>query len=83
MRHEIKIAEPYYEAVREGRKTFEVRHNDRGYNAGDTVLMTCINDIGIAKRSEPQLLADIGYVTSFKQEDNYVVFSLLNIREES
>ena len=37
MEHVIKILEPYADAIVEGRKKFEVRKNDRGYNAGDTV----------------------------------------------
>lgn len=35
--HKIKIQESYADAIVEGRKTFEVRLNDRGYNAGDFV----------------------------------------------
>jgi len=81
MLHEIKISEPYYHAVREGRKTFEIRRNDRGYNAGDKVLMTCVGEIGTEKWDCPKLMADIGFVTAFKQQDNYVVFSLLNVKD--
>lgn len=39
MHHDLKIDEPYYQAVREGRKNFEIRFNDRGYQAGDTVRL--------------------------------------------
>lgn len=37
MIHNIKIQYPYADAIIDGRKTFEVRLNDRGYNAGDTI----------------------------------------------
>ena len=36
--HDLKIDPEYFNAVRFGRKTFEVRKNDRNYEVGD-----CIN----------------------------------------
>lgn len=76
MLHEIKIEEPYYIQVLSGAKTFEIRYNDRGYQAGDTVLMS------VAGRVIPAIKAKIGYVTSFQQKDNFVVFSLLDVERE-
>lgn len=37
MIHTIKIMESFADAIVDGRKTFEVRLNDRGYQAGDIV----------------------------------------------
>lgn len=37
--HELKTFPPYFAAVAEGRKTFEVRWNDRAYQAGDMVVL--------------------------------------------
>lgn len=37
--HEIKIAEKGFKEVVEGRKCFEVRKNDCGYQVGDLVVM--------------------------------------------
>lgn len=74
MHHDLKIEEPYYHQVLSGAKTFEIRYNDRGYNAGDTVSME------VQGRSLKSIQATIGYVTSFQQKDNFVVFSLLNVR---
>lgn len=67
---------PYYEQVISGKKTFEIIYNDRGYNAGDTVEMYCDEHPYIGKN----ITAEIGYVTAFQQQNNYVVFSLLNVR---
>lgn len=39
MNHELKILPAYYEAVRDGYKTFEVRLNDRGFQRGDTLTL--------------------------------------------
>lgn len=38
-RHILKCAPPYFRAVWDGSKTFEVRLNDRGYQAGDDVVL--------------------------------------------
>lgn len=39
MIHELKTWPIYFTAVKEGRKTFEVRKNDRDYNVGDELLL--------------------------------------------
>lgn len=36
--HILKTDEPYFTAVKEGRKTFDARRNDRGYQTGDTLI---------------------------------------------
>lgn len=35
--HELKIKEEYYKEVLSGRKTFELRKNDRNYQEGDLI----------------------------------------------
>ena len=42
MKHIIRIERPFAEAVCDGRKRFELRRNDRGYNTGDTVEFRCV-----------------------------------------
>lgn len=37
--HEVKEHVEYFEAVKDGRKTFELRDNDRNYQEGDLVLL--------------------------------------------
>lgn len=37
MFHNLKIAPSYFEAVKENKKTFELRRNDRNFNVGDTL----------------------------------------------
>lgn len=37
--HELKIWPAYYLMVKDGRKRFELRKNDRGFQAGDTLVL--------------------------------------------
>ena len=39
MTHKLKILHKYFEAVRLGNKTFEVRKDDRGFNEGDILIL--------------------------------------------
>ena len=83
MQHELKIYPPYFQAVLDGDKTFEIRKDDRGFQKGDTVILKEY-DIEHRGRYIPEeerytgreYCATIGYVTSFAQQPGYVVFSL-------
>ena len=46
--HSIKLNEFYEEDVLSGRKNFEVRLNDRGYQTGDLVVFTVVDDLGLS-----------------------------------
>ena len=37
--HELKTWPQYWDAIRECRKTFELRYNDRGFKTGDTLFL--------------------------------------------
>ena len=39
MEHELKIYPKYFEDVISGKKTFEVRKNDRKFNIGDILIL--------------------------------------------
>lgn len=81
--HHIKIERAHYDNVLSGRKTFEIRRNDRGYQAGDVVVLHPLGEHGLYDEKSPNLEATIGYVTQYEQKENYVVFSLLNVKEQS
>lgn len=84
MEHRLKIEPAFFEAVISGRKTFEIRKDDRGFQAGDTVTL-CEYDSTYNgySHSEDQKYtgrttgAVIGYVTAYEQKPGYVVFSLV------
>lgn len=37
--HELKTVEPYWSAIVNGSKTFELRRNDRGFKVGDVLWL--------------------------------------------
>ena len=79
MTHYIKINKSYADAIASGRKNFEIRYNDRGYNAGDLVHFTVIDKDGNAIDTHPLFHKKylITYVHSgLGLENNYVVFGI-------
>lgn len=43
MLYELKIDLKYYTALSDGKKTFEIRYNDRDYKVGD-IIRLCVYD---------------------------------------
>ncbi|WP_339306824.1 DUF3850 domain-containing protein [Paenibacillus sp. FSL R5-0519] len=61
MTHDLKLVQPYFDAVVSGRKTFEVRKFDRPYAEGDYVhLQEYDPDTG--EYSGQSVLRQISYV---------------------
>lgn len=44
--HELKLHEKYFDAVRNGIKTFEVRRFDRDFKVGDTLTLMRVTEKG-------------------------------------
>ena len=40
--HELKTLEPFFDAIRRGDKNFEVRKDDRAFQAGDIPRLICV-----------------------------------------
>ena len=59
--HELKCWRPYFLEIASGRKTFEIRRDDRGFQVGDT-LMLIEWDEATSKRTGYFLTATVGYV---------------------
>ena len=73
MIHSLKIDQIYFDVVANGRKTYEIRLNDRNYQEGDGVHLYVPDGKEI-------IVARIGFITDYEQKEGYVVFSLLNVR---
>lgn len=44
--HDLKLNDKYFNAVKNGIKTFEIRNNDRGYQVGDILVLHLWADVG-------------------------------------
>lgn len=79
MLHELKIRKEFADSIITGLKTFEVRENDRGFNAGDRVRFKAVDDCGVAIEHPINRDAyEITYVLSgWGIESGYVVFSIM------
>ena len=73
MTHNLKIKEEYYTAVLEGKKRFEIRKNDRGFQIGDIVsLNEVVGDQ--CEYTGRSLTVRIIYITDYEQKKDNVVF---------
>ena len=68
--HVLKIQKEFMQAKVAGDKLFEIRYNDRGYQKGD--IISYITDKAPSMEYKQQY--EITYVTSFSQQQNWVVF---------
>ena len=78
MTHVIKLLETFADAVLDGRKNFEVRENDRGYQRGDQVSFIVVDKHGNRVRHSLEIeLFVITYVLSgWGIRDGFVVFGI-------
>ncbi|MGG1362679.1 RNA-binding protein [Bacillus amyloliquefaciens] len=72
VRHHLKILPEYFEALKDGRKTFEIRHDDRGFKERDTLSLNEWQD-GYTGRS---IEVDVTYITNFQQQPGNVVLGI-------
>ena len=71
--HDLKILPEFFEAHQSGRKTFEVRQDDRGYMVGDTLILNEWNGLGYTGRS---MAVEVTYISEYGQYDGWVVMSV-------
>lgn len=76
-RHKLKIIEPYYSAVRSGEKTFEIRKNDRGFEVGDTLILSpyCSEKKHYIAH-KPTILKKVVYITNYNQKHGIVIMGI-------
>lgn len=81
--HELKTWPQYFTAVASGKKTFEVRRDDRGFQAGDVLVLRCYDPRYCCWASEYKPLRKrISYILTGGQlgiEPGYVVMGLQDV----
>lgn len=80
--HMLKTWPMYFEAVLAGVKTFEIRHNDRGFLVGD-VLLLAEYDPTSHRYSGREIRKRVTYITDFGQVDRNVVMALGEVTPEA
>ena len=79
--HELKIKREYYEAILFGKKTFELRKNDRDYQAGDLIHFVNLDGtIYIEETCEEKNVYQITYilkdVPEYGLDKNYCILGI-------
>ena len=75
MVHQLKVREEYFEALVSGKKTFEVRKNDRNFKVGDFLALNEFDGLATTGRT---ILFNVSYIldnTEFLQ-DGYVCLAI-------
>lgn len=81
VKHELKIYQEYFEAVKDGRKKFEIRKNDRDYKVGDILVLLEYDKYYEAFTGE-KITVEISYLTGYAQQDGYLVLGIEGIWED-
>ena len=76
MIHKLKIESKYFEEVHTGKKSFEIRKNDRNFQVGDILIL---------KEYKPEvqeftgefLKRKVTYITDYAQQDGFVVMAIV------
>lgn len=85
MEHKLKIKAEYVFAVWSGRKTFEIRKNDRDYKVGDTIVFQVLdeNNTDVTETFDmPKYV--ISYIFNggkYGLDKDYCVFSIRPLKE--
>lgn len=62
MIHQLKIKPEYFQAIAEGRKNFEVRNNDRQFQAGDFLALNELATVEQFGETGRCLLVEVTYI---------------------
>ena len=72
--HELKCVQPFFDDIEAGRKTFEIRRNDRDFQIGDVLLLI---EHPLQRNKGPRIFAaEVVYMTDFEQKPGYVVMGI-------
>ena len=83
MTHHIKLNHNYADAVLSGQKNFEIRYNDRGYQRGDKVQFTVVDDykIRVYHPLDDKIYIITYLVHGYGLEKDWCVFGIKQLNE--
>lgn len=78
--HFLKQDDRFFQSVVDGKKSFEVRYNDRDYKIGDTItLREGYLEDGVFLYTGRAISAEISHIETFGLQDGYVLLSLSKV----
>lgn len=69
--HALKTWPEFYQAIDAGKKTFEIRKDDRGYNVGDVLVLREYDPIKDTYSGRVEMKR-VTYITQFGMADGFV-----------
>ena len=84
MHHRLKTESRFYRRIESGDKTFEVRKNDRDFQAGDSIQLVEVQD-GTSFHTGASIFINVDYVLAGGQygiAPDYCVMSISKNRTE-
>lgn len=82
--HKLKIERPYYDAIKRGDKTFEVRRDDRGFQKGDILVLAQCDGSYVSRWPSP-LRCEVLWILTGGQhgiQPGFVVMSIKLLPEQ-
>lgn len=79
--HDLKIQKQFYDRIREGSKSFEVRRHDRDFQVGDELILDLVDDDGNYVEGCDPIIKRISYILrggNFGIDEDYSVLGLVN-----
>lgn len=73
-KHTLKTLPIFFSELWAGRKTFEIRKNDRNFKVGDVIRLQEFTPDGDYTGREIE--ARVKYITEFAQKEGYVVMAI-------
>ncbi|EOL9688637.1 ASCH/PUA domain-containing protein [Listeria monocytogenes] len=70
--HKLKILPEYFRDIAKGRKTFEIRKNDRDFQVGDTLILQEWE----GEYTGYEVPVEVTYITDYEQKEGYVVMGI-------
>lgn len=75
--HVLKVEREYFEALRDGMKTFEIRKNDRGFKVGDILALHLID--GPQIWIEKQISCILQNCPEFGLSEGFCILGLIDV----